>query len=871
MGRGPVKKRISIYEARKFNPFEATIQNVADFFFYLELTEEVTTAHQSACLTSLAKYVPHLGPQLNAGKNVSEGFKSLLLPLNPSFIYKEDHQEELQLLQSTLGFLGSGERTWEGFSDFCSRSQTDPFLASPILVASFIRRLLFHKPDKARDFRQLSRSFNFYSKNIEMICGWLDKIFNKNPLLQHPEVQKLMIASVAMENKALSNDLAVSLLPKHHYIASRLTIGEENFWRERFTLSVFNDVRKSVVSLPVAALELGVTSEMLFAAMTESKESHGEILPSLNEFSQRRGGSASKYWKDDRVVEMLEDVRNRRSSVPAAAFRLGVSRQQVLLRCGKIKSEEELEAERALEQIRKVNEKEEVERRNYTKATMLEKQIWYAEKEEEELCEYEQQRLSNLRERMAIMEELNFQEDKMEIRRQTKIISRSAPREKVVVARREKSERIQRRQEQQRLQTSSAKAPGGRGRVCPERLTPLWFGQTVPTNTREEQVAANNPVPKFDLLATQLLEITNDYRASRVFLDSLGEESQPEEEKLKPGVDWEKGVVVAGEAIVSTSLLTDLDTCGDLVSYGTSEGGVGILLEGRSVTLRPHNHPVTGISIRGSSEGPGGVGVISSSLDGTVRLYDLPSQKVGLEYSWDSRDTAPHQVLAMARSGEDTYLLDTGENILRVDIRNRKQTSLYKLEKVSVPVEKTSFDVHPTEPQLVSICRGERILILDLRKTATPLWTENIGACLEFAGWSQNTGKFYCSVTDRNREPDVFEFSRGVPGQVKRGYRYRDNIQHQTITGNIWCPWQENLLFSVNKSELHLVDAERYFCLIKPSFDDDIFSGKFLQNLKVGVKLANRPITLHSHRTRPLIVIGNNHSLGRIQLISVQL
>ena len=77
--------------------------------------------------------------------------------------------------------------------------------------------------------------------------------------------------------------------------------------------------------------------------------------------------------------------------------------------------------------------------------------------------------------------------------------------------------------------------------------------------------------------------------------------------------------------MVSSSQLTDLDTWGDLIGYGTSQGGLGVLLEGRSVTLRPHNHQVTGVSIRGSSEGTGGggVGLMSSSLDGTVRLYDL--------------------------------------------------------------------------------------------------------------------------------------------------------------------------------------------------------------------------------------------------------
>ena len=102
--------------------------------------------------------------------------------------------------------------------------------------------------------------------------------------------------------------------------------------------------------------------------------------------------------------------------------------------------------------------------------------------------------------------------------------------------------------------------------------------------------------------------------------------------------------------------------------------------------------------------------------------------------------------------------------------------------------------------------------MLDLRNTARPLWTSHNGALVEFAGWSHNTGKFYCSFTERNCDPDVFQFSRGLPSQLRRGYKFMHNTSHQTITGNLWCPWQENLLFSVDKSELHLVDVERYFC-----------------------------------------------------------
>ena len=55
------------------------------------------------------------------------------------------------------------------------------------------------------------------------------------------------------------------------------------------------------------------------------------------------------------------------------------------------------------------------------------------------------------------------------------------------------------------------------------------------------------------------------------------------------------------------------------------------------------------------------------------------------------------------------------------------------------------------------------------------------------------------------------------------------------------------------------------------TINDDIFSGKFQHNLKVAVKLVNRPISLHCHKTRPLILIGNNQNLGCLQLLSLQI
>ena len=79
------------------------------------------------------------------------------------------------------------------------------------------------------------------------------------------------------------------------------------------------------------------------------------------------------------------------------------------------------------------------------------------------------------------------------------------------------------------------------------------------------------------------------------------------------------------------------------------------------------------------------------------------------------------------------------------------------------------------------------------------------------AGWSQNTGQYYATFTETNCDPDVFEFSRKLPMQIQRGpdFSYKPNQRTRTISGSLWCPWQENLLFSISKNQLHLVDAQR--------------------------------------------------------------
>ena len=91
--------------------------------------------------------------------------------------------------------------------------------------------------------------------------------------------------------------------------------------------------------------------------------------------------------------------------------------------------------------------------------TDVDRQIWFEEEQSRrgELCDYEKQRLENLRERKAMMEMLDVTGDKLEIRRLNRVIrTPGETSEKNAVARREKSSRIQRLSESKRLKIGMA-------------------------------------------------------------------------------------------------------------------------------------------------------------------------------------------------------------------------------------------------------------------------------------------------------------------------------------------------------------------------------------------------------------------------------
>ena len=152
--------------------------------------------------------------------------------------------------------------------------------------------------------------------------------------------------------------------------------------------------------MSVAASGLGVTAEMVWSALKldsfveeeefldhENPGEHESI--SVKDYVYMGYGSRSQFWKEESIIELLENVRNRNVSVKKMAAQFGVSRKDILERCGGVTDEAEREAGMKLLEIEKMKHKAEKKLPVQKKKSPLELQIKMAEKNLKTLSQYD--------------------------------------------------------------------------------------------------------------------------------------------------------------------------------------------------------------------------------------------------------------------------------------------------------------------------------------------------------------------------------------------------------------------------------------------------------------------------------------------------
>ena len=237
-------------------------------------------------------------------------------------------------------------------------------------------------------------------------------------LIETREVQDLLKAARNLDNQKMEGG-GYALAPIYNY--SRCMLEEKaGYWGTGLPAFLLQDVDNGVVAAEVAARQLGVTTTMIHSAIKEwgkktkklkAKEHKLSGPVTVQRYKEFGFGGEEDFWKELTTVEVLKKVRDREVSVATTAAEWGVSRAEIVRRCGGVKTDQELENERKLRQLEKFQQK--VQNSGFVKKeSHLEKQIAKAEGCLDQLSEYEKVRLENMKERQALLEQLDIDQKK---------------------------------------------------------------------------------------------------------------------------------------------------------------------------------------------------------------------------------------------------------------------------------------------------------------------------------------------------------------------------------------------------------------------------------------------------------------------------
>ena len=423
----------------------------------------------------------------------------------------------------------------------------------------------------------------------------------------------------------------------------------------------------------------------------------------------------------------------------------GVSRAEIVRRCGAVKSDQELEDERKLRQLEKFEER--VQKAGFVKKeSHLEKQIAQAEVRMNELSEYEKMRLENMKERQALLEQLDIDQEKKEIAEERQKSMIFAPKEEVerrapsarVKALKEQKSRLS--QEQRGTEREKWVSPKWVGQWLPMLDTVCWRGRgalkydleslrQLPGGKRMEvkDLGTLCTVPRGKLQIGGILEHHRKIHNSHATLESVA--AEVEELVLEPpGNTCDctlAKVEMECESVVATSTITSMETCWDFVGFGTAEGGVGVHIGANNISWRLHNAEVTGIAFCGGSSD---LGILSVSLDGAVRRSSLSRQSVLLEYKADKDDIG-----CLVKRNHSEFLLGCDSTVRLLDLRQRKVSSLLRQGG-------SRISLHPTDPQLLTV----GACIYDLRQPKSALL--ELPCQVSSLQWSPSSGKQLLAV-----------------------------------------------------------------------------------------------------------------------------
>ena len=476
----------------------------------------------------------------------------------------------------------------------------------------------------------------------------------------------------------------------------------------------------------------------------------------------------------------------------------GVSRAEVLRQCGDIKSEEELENERKLLQLKKFEER--VQKAGFIKKeSHLEQQIKEAEQRAEVLSDYERMRLENMRERQALLEELDMDKERKEIAEEKQRGMIFTPKHEI--KRRAPSARLKTLREKERL---SKEDTGRYWKPKENQVSPRWVGQWL-SPVKERGEARKLLIPKFSSENRIFHVPRSELSLKEISTQNKGPDSKnsllqyiaaelKEVATDQPAYKSMNGTLAQSklvrESLVATSAITELASCWDFVGFGTEEGEVGVQVGSAHLSWQPHTGTVTGVAFDG---GANSLGLLSSSLDGALRRSDLSRQAVVLEHIEEQSS-----ISCLLKKGPGLFLLSCGSAVKLFDLRMRSAGIVVDMWESGGLGEGSKMTLHPTKPHLVSIPQKKNAQIFDLRQSKDALLS--LPGSFSSLQWSPDSGE-HMLITGRYRlKIDAVEHNN-AQGWVHKTPLLMKGVNQPLLRQRLsdpraaqWSPWTKDTL-----------------------------------------------------------------------------
>jgi len=953
-GDNPKKHGWNFDESKTWNPYKSNIKQVSMYLQILESQSYFSQKDMEIHMNTILNYLPYLRGKEMPKLEVEEDRNDIRILYN--CINRHTPKEALNASSGTYQINGYYYNNlsryncdiWTCFVIYYgNHGKEDPFLAEPYHVKEFIMTL-FDEPESSESV-VLENYPDFYWGNAVNICKNLDFYlkyeYGEKSLLDSKAIQDLHHIFHSLDQKlnepaglnrtCKGNSDLQRLIPKFWYVNNlfQLQITDKSkFWYERTVYKILMDVKNRVLSKGDAAWELGVTIDMIDCAlqkMRPEKELRNKFASlTINQYVKQRFGSEEKFWKEVSTEKLISDLQNRVANVTVdtVAFELGTSSAAVMEKAGRIKTAFEVEEERC----QMMEEKRKQIRANAPPTlTPLELEIQSAEKNESMLSDYEKLRLNNLRDRLSVFNDLEIVKDKKALDALTPIKPQGM--RKIIVPRK-KSSRIKNK-ESLKVEESQDVKHGM------ERQSPLWVGKRTPKRTvvledplsweivdtlgdqlSQDELSAIIPVPKMTLEATDLIASqvhSVDYDNVPRFLERLESEIAicGREEKLKEEVNISNWINVGGGKGSNDEIIS-MAMSEELIAFGDMGGGLGFWLGEKPLLLRPHNMPVIRTFFTGSGSS---TSVVTTSHDGTIRVFDASKLEFSLAYSWDKQYKYKQGVVWLEPVDQNLWLVSCEEgDFLNLDRRDRKINKILSLPKsrrscqsqslISQQEAKNSkkyskdgieephatpglvgsnIAIHPIDTNRISLCDDETVLVYDRRNFQQPISTiktfeRNLNSLNSIqwnsilshhcgSSWSPS-GKHFATCerkwnqvfkgrinlySDAQLTDDSLVAKRVKPSYIKR----RDGDYDQIFNlgqGVLWSPWQEDVCYFMD--DYRSKKNKHYARMV---IGVDVNSGDVVGELGLPADNSNM---MGFHPSRPQIVVANLNETGDVAI-----